>query len=53
MKDTMLTESGAPGRVNRTQYMDFLLRKLKPVNIPILFTRSTAVCCNTKTGSKG
>ena len=29
------------------------LRKLKPVDIPILFSRSTAVCCNTKTGSKG
>ena len=27
------------------------LRKLKPVNI--LFSRSTAVCCSTKTGSKG
>ena len=29
------------------------LRKLKPVNIPILFSRSTVVSCNTKTGSKG
>ena len=29
------------------------LRKLKPVNIPILFSRSTAVCCNIKTSSKG
>ena len=29
------------------------LRKLKPVNIHILFSRSTAVCCNTETGSKG
>ena len=29
------------------------LRRLKPVNIPILFSRPTAVCCNTKIGSKG
>ena len=29
------------------------LRKLKPVNIPNLFSRSTTVCCSIKIGSKG
>ena len=29
------------------------LKKLKPVNIPILFSRLTAVCCSTTAGTKG
>ena len=38
---------------NSLLLINLWLRKLKPVNIPILFSRSTAVCCNTETGSKG